>query len=49
MALERGALRVFALCALNRKGEARTLARELIASAPTSPLRKSLEESCGMR
>jgi hypothetical protein len=49
MAMERGALRVFALCSLGRKAEARSLARELIAEAPTSPLRKSLEESCGMR
>jgi hypothetical protein len=49
MALERGALRVFALCSLGRKSEARSLARELIAEAPSSPLRKSLEESCGMR
>jgi hypothetical protein len=49
MAVERGALRVFALCALNRKAEARGLARQLIAEAPSSPLRKSLEESCGMR
>jgi hypothetical protein len=49
MSVERGALRVFALCSLGRKSEARTLARELIAEAPSSPLRKSLEESCGMR
>jgi hypothetical protein len=49
MALEREALRVFALCALGRKGEARTLARELLAQAPTSPLRASLEESCALR
>jgi hypothetical protein len=49
MALERDALRVFALCALNRKAEARALAKELLAQAPTSPLRASLEESCAMR
>jgi hypothetical protein len=49
MTLERGALRVFAFCALGRKAEARALARELIAAAPSSPMRKSLEESCGMR
>ena len=49
MALERDALRVFSLCALGRKGEARTLARALLAQAPTSPLRASLEESCALR
>jgi hypothetical protein len=49
MALERDALRVFALCALGRKGEARTLATGLLAEAPRSPLRTSLEESCAMR
>jgi hypothetical protein len=49
MALERDALRVFALCALGKKGEARTLARALLAQAPTSPLRASLEESCALK
>jgi hypothetical protein len=49
LALERGALRVFASCALGRKAEARALATELLAAAPRSPLRTSLEESCGMR
>jgi hypothetical protein len=44
--LERGALRVFALCALGRKAEARSLATELLTAAPRSPLRTSLEESC---
>lgn len=46
MSLERGALRVFAFCALGRKAEARALAGELLAAAPRSPLRTSLEESC---
>ncbi len=49
LALERGALRVFAFCALGRKAEARALANELLAEAPRSPLRTSLEESCAMR
>jgi len=49
MAIERGAVRVFAFCTLGRKAEARALAHELLAEAPNSPLRKSLEESCGMR
>ena len=49
LALERGALRVFALCALGRKAEARGLATELLAAAPRSPLRTSLEESCATR
>lgn len=46
MGLERGALRVFAFCALGRKAEAHALATELLAAAPRSPLRTSLEESC---
>ncbi|HEX4403318.1 MAG TPA: hypothetical protein VH560_00715 [Polyangia bacterium] len=49
LALERGALRVFAFCALGRKADARALANELLAAAPRSPLRTSLEESCAMR
>jgi hypothetical protein len=49
LGLERGALRVFAFCALGHKGEARTLALDLLAAAPRSPLRTSLEESCAMR
>jgi hypothetical protein len=46
MGLERGALRVFAFCALGRKADAHALATELLAAAPRSPLRTSLEESC---
>jgi hypothetical protein len=46
LALERGAVQVFALCALGRSVEARALASDLLAKAPTSPLRTSLEESC---
>lgn len=49
LAFERGALRVFAFCALGRKADARVLANELLAAAPRSPLRTSLEESCAMR
>ena len=49
LALERGALRVFAYCALGRKSEARALATDLLAAAPRSPLRTSLEESCATR
>jgi hypothetical protein len=49
LALERGALRVFAFCALGRKADARALANDLLAAAPRSPLRTSLEESCAMR
>jgi hypothetical protein len=49
LGLERGALRVFALCALGRKSDARALATELLAAAPRSPLRTSLEESCATR
>ena len=49
LGLERGALRVFALCALGRKSDARSLATELLKAAPRSPLRTSLEESCATR
>jgi hypothetical protein len=49
LALERGALRVFAYCTLGRKSDARALATELLAAAPRSPLRTSLEESCATR
>jgi len=49
LGLERGALRVFAFCALGHKAEARALAIDLLAAAPRSPLRTSLEESCAMR
>jgi hypothetical protein len=49
LSLERGALRVFAFCALGRKSEARALATELLTAAPRSPLRTSLEESCATR
>jgi hypothetical protein len=49
LALERGALRVFALCKLGRKADARALAAELLAAAPRSPLRASLEEGCAAR
>jgi hypothetical protein len=49
MALERGALQVFAFCAMGRKADARSLATELLRQAPRSPLRTSLEESCAMR
>lgn len=48
-AMERGALQVFALCALGRKAEARSIASELLRQAPRSPLRTSLEESCAMK
>lgn len=46
LAVERDAVRVFALCALGRTAEAQSLASELFARAPDSPLRTSLEESC---
>jgi hypothetical protein len=49
MALERGALRVFAFCALGRKAEARADAIRLLAAAPRSPVRTSLEQSCAMK
>jgi hypothetical protein len=49
MRLEERALQVFSFCALGRKTDARRLAAELLATAPSSPLRASLEESCAMR
>jgi hypothetical protein len=48
MSLEGGALQVFSFCALGRKNEAHRLATELLARAPRSPLRTSLEESCAI-
>ena len=49
LGLERDALRVFALCALGQKAQARPLADDLLRRAPNSPLRTSVEESCGGR
>jgi hypothetical protein len=46
LAVERDAVRVFAFCALGRTLEARTLASDVLARAPGSPLRASIEESC---
>lgn len=44
---ERDALAVLSLCATNRVAEAKRLARHFLATAPRSPLKKSVEESCG--
>ncbi|HET6283574.1 MAG TPA: hypothetical protein VFH73_21645 [Polyangia bacterium] len=49
LALERDAVRVFALCALGRRHQAHSLAIAIVKRAPRSPLRTSVEESCGMR
>jgi len=49
LALERDALRVFALCSLGQRAQARPLAADLLRRAPGSPLRTSVEESCGGR
>ena len=43
---ERDAVRVFSYCALGRTAEARALAAEILKSAPRSPVRASLEQSC---
>jgi hypothetical protein len=43
---ERDAVRVFSYCALGRTAEARSLAAEIVKSAPRSPVRASLEQSC---
>jgi hypothetical protein len=44
---ERDALAVLSLCAMNRATEAKRLARHFLATAPHSPLKTSVEESCG--
>ena len=46
LALPRDAVRVFAECALGQRANARALAIEILKSAPRSPLRTSLEQSC---
>lgn len=47
--LEREGLQVLALCEVGRKAEAKALARSLLARAPRSPLRGSIEESCALK
>jgi hypothetical protein len=47
LAPERDALAVLSLCATNRVAEAKRLARHFLATAPRSPLKRSVEESCG--
>jgi hypothetical protein len=49
LASERDALTVLCLCATNRAAEARKLARRFLQAAQRSPLRTSVEESCGGR
>ncbi|HEY2899765.1 MAG TPA: hypothetical protein VGL59_04245 [Polyangia bacterium] len=49
LGMERDALRVFALCALGQQAQARPLASAILKRAPGSPLRTSVEESCGGR
>jgi hypothetical protein len=44
---ERDALTVLSLCSLNRTAEARKVAQRFLHTAPRSPLRTSVEESCG--
>ncbi len=44
---ERDALAVLSLCATNRVAEAKRLARHFLATSPRSPLKTSVEESCG--
>jgi hypothetical protein len=47
--LERDALHALALCELGRSGEAARIAHSVIARAPHSPLRASLEQSCALK
>jgi hypothetical protein len=49
LALERDTLEVLALCELGQKQAATRLAKRLLARAPSSPLRASIEESCALR
>ena len=49
LALERDALRVLTLCELGQKPRAERLARQLLARAPSSPVRASIEQSCALR
>lgn len=46
---ERDALTILSLCATNRTTEARRLAQRFLQTAQRSPLRTSVEESCGGR
>ena len=46
---ERDALTILSLCATNRTAEARRLAQRFLQTAQRSPLRTSVEESCGRR
>ena len=46
---ERDALTILSLCATNRTAEARRLAQRFLQTAQRSPLRTSVEESCGGR
>jgi hypothetical protein len=47
--LERDALQVLTLCELGKTAAAARLARSVLAAAPHSPLRASLEESCALK
>jgi hypothetical protein len=47
--LERDALQVLTLCELGKTADAARLARGVLAAAPHSPLRASLEESCALK
>ena len=47
--LERDALQVLTLCELGRSDEAKRIARSVLARAPHSPLRASLEQSCALK
>jgi hypothetical protein len=44
---ERDALTVLGLCSMSRTAEARKVAQRFLRTAPRSPLRTSVEESCG--
>jgi hypothetical protein len=47
--LERDALQILNLCEVGDKAQGRRLAQELLARAPQSPLRTSIEQSCSLK
>jgi hypothetical protein len=49
LGLERDSLQVLVLCELGRRDEAGRLAHAVLARAPHSPLRASIEQSCALK
>jgi hypothetical protein len=49
LAPERDALQALSLCELGRRDDGARIARSVLARAPSSPLRASLEQSCALK